>query len=84
MTGTGNGPIAAFVDAIRSQLDVDIDVVDYHEHSLGAGAGATAVCYVETVDAAGTTRWGVGIDPNIITASLKAVLGAATRAHVNP
>jgi hypothetical protein len=39
---------------------------------------------VETVDQEGTTRWGVGIDPNIITASLKAVLGAATRAHVNP
>ncbi len=84
VTGTGNGPIAAFVHAIRTQLDVDIDVVDYHEHSLGAGAGATAVCYVETVDQEGTTRWGVGIDPNIITASLKAVLGAATRAHVNP
>jgi 2-isopropylmalate synthase len=84
VTGSGNGPIAAFVNAIRTQLDVDIDVVDYHEHSLGAGAGATAVCYVETVDREGTTRWGVGIDPNIITASLKAVLGAATRAHVNP
>ncbi len=84
VTGTGNGPIAAFVDAIRTQLDVDIDVVDYHQHSLGAGAGATAVCYVETVDRDGTTRWGVGMDPNTATASLKAVLGAATRAHVNP
>jgi 2-isopropylmalate synthase len=84
VTGTGNGPIAAFVNAVRSELDVQIDVVDYHEHSLGAGAGATAVCYVETVDDEGTTRWGVGTHPNIITASLKAVLGAATRAHVNP
>jgi 2-isopropylmalate synthase len=84
VTGTGNGPIAAFVNAIRKYLDVKIDVVDYHEHSLGAGAGATAVCYVETVDDEGTTRWGVGTDANIITASLKAVLGAATRAHVNP
>jgi len=84
VTGTGNGPIAAFVNAIRTELDVKIDVVDYHEHSLGAGAGATAVCYVETVDDEGTTRWGVGTDPNIITASLKAVLGAATRAHVEP
>jgi 2-isopropylmalate synthase len=84
IAGTGNGPIAAFVAAVRDHLDVRIDVVDYQEHSLGAGAGATAVCYVETVDDEGTTRWGVGTDPNIITASLKAVLGAATRAHVEP
>jgi 2-isopropylmalate synthase len=80
LTGSGNGPIAAFVDAI-SAIGVTIDVVDYHEHSLGAGSGATAVAYVETVDGEGTTRWGVGTDPNIITASLKAVLGAAARAR---
>ncbi|HRW38892.1 MAG TPA: 2-isopropylmalate synthase [Aquihabitans sp.] len=80
VTGTGNGPIAAFVAAI-GQVGVEIDVVDYHEHSLGAGSGATAVAYVETVDGAHTTRWGVGTDPNIITASLKAVLGAAVRAR---
>jgi 2-isopropylmalate synthase len=80
VTGTGNGPIAAFVAAI-AQVGIELDVVDYHEHSLGAGSGATAVAYVETVDAAHTTRWGVGTDPNIITASLKAVLGAAVRAR---
>ncbi len=81
ISGTGNGPIAAFVDALHNGLGIELDVVDYQEHSLGAGAGASAVCYVETVDGEGTTRWGVGIDPNIITASLKAVLGAATRAR---
>ena len=81
ISGSGNGPIAAFVDALRSDLGVEIDVVDYTEHALGAGAGATAVAYVETVDGEHTTRWGIGIDPNIITASLKAVLGAATRAR---
>jgi 2-isopropylmalate synthase len=80
VTGSGNGPIAAFVDAIGS-VGIEIDVVDYHEHSMGAGAGATAVAYVETVDAASTVRWGIGTDPNIITASLKAVLGAASRAR---
>jgi 2-isopropylmalate synthase len=79
VTGTGNGPVAAFVDAIRTGLDIDLEVVDYHEHSLGAGADATAVAYVETKGADGTLRWGVGTDPNIITASLKAVLGAAGR-----
>jgi 2-isopropylmalate synthase len=81
ISGSGNGPIAAFVAALDQGLGVVLDVVDYHEHSLGAGAGATAVCYVETVDAAGATRWGIGTDPNIITASLKAVLGAADRAR---
>ncbi len=78
ITGTGNGPIAAFVHGLGS-LGVDVDVVDYHEHSTGAGAEATAVAYVETVDSSGTTRWGVGTDPNIITASLRAVLSAAQR-----
>ena len=80
VTGEGNGPIAAFVNAI-GPIGVELDVVDYTEHSLGAGSGATAVAYVETVDADNTTRWGVGTDPNIITASLKAVLGAASRAR---
>ena len=79
IAGTGNGPVAAFVDALRSDLGVDVEVVDYHEHSLGAGADATAVAYVETKDTEGTVRWGVGTDPNIITASLKAVLSATAR-----
>ncbi len=83
ISGSGNGPIAAFVAALRDGLGVEIDVVDYHEHSLGAGADATAVSYVETIDADKVTRWGIGTDPNIITASLKAVLSAATRAHTN-
>jgi 2-isopropylmalate synthase len=79
LSGDGNGPIAAFVDAVKRGLGVEIDVVDYHEHSIGRGADATAVSYVETVDGEGTTRWGIGTDPNIITASLRAVLSAAER-----
>jgi 2-isopropylmalate synthase len=79
ITGHGNGPIAAFVAGLRDALAIDLDVVDYHEHSLGSGADATAVAYVETVDGAGVTRWGVGTHPNIITASLQAVLSAAQR-----
>ena len=77
--GEGNGPIAAFVAALASGLGIELDVVDYHEHSLGRGADATAVAYVETVDEDATTRWGIGTDPNIITASLRAVLSAAGR-----
>jgi 2-isopropylmalate synthase len=84
VSGTGNGPIDAFVDAVRTGLGTDtgtglnIDVVDYQEHSIGSGADANAVAYVETV-ADGVTRWGVGVDPNIIGASFAAVLSAVNR-----
>src|ERR1700675_1348858 len=53
ITGAGNGPIAAFVDALRTGLKVELDVVDYAEHALGQGADAGAAAYVETVDGAG-------------------------------
>jgi len=76
--GSGNGPIAAFVDALGRDGGVTVEVVDYHEHALGEGAGATAVAYVEA-RVAGKTRWGVGIDSNILTASLKAVVSAVNR-----
>ena len=79
VTGAGNGPIAAFVDALRSGLGVEMDVVDYAEHALGQGADATAVAYVETIARDGSLWWGVGTHPNIITASLRAVLSALTR-----
>jgi 2-isopropylmalate synthase len=82
VSGSGNGPIAAFVDAVRRELGVDIDVVDYSEHALGVGSDAVAVCYVETVGEDGTTRWGVGTDPSIITASFRAVLSALHRRTV--
>jgi 2-isopropylmalate synthase len=79
VTGNGNGPIAAFVDGLRKGPGVEIDVVDYAEHALGQGADAGAVAYVETVDGEGTTRWGVGVHSNIVTASLRAVLSALAR-----
>ena len=79
ITGSGNGPIAAFVDGLRTSLGVEIDVVDYAEHALGQGADAGAVAYVETVDGEGTPRWGVGVHSNIVTASLRAVLSALAR-----
>ena len=79
VTGAGNGPIAAFVDALRRGLGVEIDVVDYAEHALGQGADAMAVAYVETIGTDGALRWGVGTHANIITASLRAVLSALAR-----
>ena len=79
IAGEGNGPIDAFVHAVRTGLGGTIDVVDYAEHAMGQGSEATAVAYVETTDGKGNVRWGVGVDPNIITASLRAVLAAWER-----
>ena len=79
ISGQGNGPIDALVVALRDGLGIGLDVVDYHEHAIGSGADAAAVAYVETVDGAGVTRWGIGTHPNIVTASLRAVLSAAER-----
>ena len=60
--GVGNGPIAAFVDALQRECDIELTVVDYREHAIGAGADAQATAYVEIRDAAGATLYGVGID----------------------
>ena len=76
--GDGNGPIDAFVDALVRAYEIDLHVHDYHEHALRAGEDATAVSYVETV-LNGETVWGVGIDPNIVTASLAAIVSAVGR-----
>ena len=76
IAGTGNGPIAAFVDALERNLGLAVDVVDYAEHALSAGHEASAAAYVELTDGARTVRWGVGIDNSISSAGLKAVLSA--------
>jgi 2-isopropylmalate synthase len=77
--GHGNGPIAAFVDALRRDAGVTVELTDYAEHALGEGADAQAVAYVETKMPGGKTRWGVGLDANIVTASLRAVVSAVNR-----
>ncbi|WP_380167706.1 2-isopropylmalate synthase [Jannaschia sp. R86511] len=78
LTGTGNGPIAAFTTALE-QVGVDVRVLDYAEHAMSAGGDATAAAYVECA-VGGQVLWGVGVDPNIVTASLKAVVSAVNRA----
>jgi len=80
IVGAGNGPIDAFVDAMRRHCGVDIKLVDYHEHAIGAGANATAVSYVEIRTGGGNAVFGVGMHGNIVTASLQAVLSAVNRA----
>jgi len=82
--GVGNGPIAAFVDALQRDRGIALTVLDYHEDAVSAGADAQAAAYVQIRGAgpngAGGTLYGVGMDSDIVTASLKAVASAATRA----
>jgi 2-isopropylmalate synthase len=77
LEGSGNGPVAAFVDALK-QVGVDIAVLDYAEHALSSGGDATAAAYVECA-IGDQILWGVGIDPSITTASLKAIISAVNR-----
>jgi 2-isopropylmalate synthase len=79
LEGTGNGPIAAFVSGLAA-LDVDVRVLDYAEHALSAGGDARAAAYVECA-VGERVLWGVGLDPNIVIASFKAVISAVNRAE---
>ena len=79
ISGKGNGPIDSYVDALKSQCDVDFKVIDYRERAFGAGADARAVAYVEIETPEGAL-FGVGEHVNIVTASLKAVTSAVNRA----
>ncbi|MEV5709185.1 2-isopropylmalate synthase [Actinoallomurus sp. NPDC052274] len=76
--GIGNGPISAFIDALAA-VGVQARVLDYTEHALSAGSDAKAAAYVEC-QVGDEVLWGVGIDDNTVTASLKAVLSAVNRA----
>ncbi len=78
LEGRGNGPIAAFCNALESH-GVEVRVHDYHEHALSAGGDAKAASYVECA-VHGRALWGVGVDSSIVTSSLKAVVSAVNRA----
>src|SRR5246127_4486116 len=81
ISGTGNGPLAAFVHALGN-AGFDVAVLDYSEHAMSAGDDAQAAAYVEA-SVSGRTVWGVGIAPSITTASLRAVVSAVNRASRN-
>ena len=78
VTGAGTGPIDAFVHAL-SEVDINARVLDYAEHAMSAGGDARAAAYLEC-SVGGETYWGVGIDPNIVAASLHALTSAINRA----
>ncbi len=80
--GEGNGPVSAFVDALTNE-GAHVRVLDYTEHALEAGGDAKAAAYVECEIGEGddaVVLWGVGIDPSITSASMKAILSALNRA----
>lgn len=78
LTGSGNGPISAFFDAL-AKVGIDARLLDYQEHTMSEGASAQAASYIEcAID--GKVLWGIGIDANTTRASLKAVVSAVNRA----
>ncbi|GAA1216219.1 2-isopropylmalate synthase [Kitasatospora nipponensis] len=77
LTGTGNGPVSAFADALGA-IGVDVRVLDYAEHALSEGGDAQAAAYVECA-VGDQVLWGVGIDANTVRASLKAIISAVNR-----
>lgn len=79
VTGRGNGPIAAFFDAL-STVGYDLRLLDYSEHTLSPGDDARAASYIECA-ISDRVYWGIGIDPSIVTASLRAVVSAVNRAN---
>ena len=80
ISGRGNGLISGVIAALADSTGPSLDVIDYSEHGIGHGAGAQAVAYLECRTGDGRTIWGIGIDTDIATASVRAVLSAANRA----
>jgi 2-isopropylmalate synthase len=80
LAGTGNGPVDAFVSALRQVLGLDVHIQQYHEHGLGVGEDAIAAAYVQLrAEPSRATVYGVGLHPNIVTAALRAVVSAVNR-----
>ena len=80
IAGAGTGPIEAFVNGVNRHFASCVRVLDYHEHAIGSGADARAVAYLELRIGDTLTLFGVGIDANIVSASLKAITSGVQRA----
>ncbi|PZO88155.1 MAG: 2-isopropylmalate synthase [Sphingomonas sanxanigenens] len=79
VSGRGNGLISSVLGALSDAYGIDLDVSDYSEHAIGHGAGAQAAAYVECRTREGRTVFGAGVDTDVATASVRAVLSAANR-----
>jgi 2-isopropylmalate synthase len=77
VSGRGNGLISSVVATINDSFGMSLDIVDYSEHAMGQGSTVKAAAYVECKTADGKTVWGVGVDEDVATASVRAVLSAA-------
>ncbi|RJF92870.1 2-isopropylmalate synthase [Sphingomonas cavernae] len=77
ISGRGNGLISSVLAALRDECGIDLEVADYSEHAIGHGSDAQAAAYVECRTAEGKTVFGVGVDADVATASVRAVLSAA-------
>jgi 2-isopropylmalate synthase len=77
VSGRGNGLISSVVSTLRDSFGLTLDIADYSEHAMGQGSGVAAAAYVECTTDKGKTVWGVGIDEDVATASVRAVLSAA-------
>ena len=73
ISGSGNGPIDAFVNALNQKLSIDIKISDYHQSAISSGSDAQAAAYIE-IQKGGKTSWGVGINPNTTKASFEAII----------
>ncbi|HDL21099.1 MAG TPA: 2-isopropylmalate synthase [Nitrospirae bacterium] len=79
ISGSGNGPIDAFSNALKNNLEIQFRIVSYHEHALDRGSDSKAVAYLQIEDGKNQTFFGVGIDTNIDIASFKAIVSALNR-----
>jgi 2-isopropylmalate synthase len=77
VSGRGNGLLSSVLDALREELGVDLEVADYSEHAIGEGTDVNAAAYVECRTAEGKSVFGVGLDSDVATASVQAILSAA-------
>ena len=76
--GVGNGPIDAFINALKKDLDLSVKVSDYHQHAVSTGSDAKAVAYIE-IQSEGKSSWGVGMHANTVIASLLSVISGLNK-----
>ena len=81
VSASGNGPLSAFKNALEDSCELSMQLVDYQEHAVGVGADATAAAYVEIETEDQVAFWGVGVHPNIVTASFQALISAINRSQ---
>ncbi|MFV0438738.1 MAG: 2-isopropylmalate synthase [Desulfopila sp.] len=79
INGQGNGPLDAFCEGMKNDIVGEFRLCSYHEHALNGGSAARAAAYIEIENSVGVKSWGVGVDTDIIVASIKAVLSALNR-----